>query len=87
MSEWKDEARMAAAREYGARHYRWFAFANAMRGAGPALFVLVVLAAAGGGLLALDSRWRAPVAGGVVGVIVFVLLARAAVHAWRYRRF
>lgn len=54
MGRFMDEARYSAAREFGARHYRWFAFWHYARGAVPVVAGLITLAG-----LVLAGAWVA----------------------------
>lgn len=53
---WQELARAAAARQWGARHYRWYAAARSVRWVGPLLAAVVVVAAAVGAV-AFGGLW------------------------------
>lgn len=54
-----DEATNQAGREFGARHWRWFAGARAARKVAPALSLLLIVGSVGAGLY-LAYRWISP---------------------------
>ncbi len=91
MSRFWAQARIGAAREFGRRHYKWFAGLAIARRLAPALVVLVVIAAvAASGWAVVHSHlaassahaaasWARPLLTVAVTVLVAVLL----VGAWR----
>lgn len=63
MGQFWDAATAQAGREFGARHYRWFAAARVTRRLAPGIVVLIGLAALAGSIYAgyqwLDPDWAA----------------------------
>lgn len=91
MNDWWGEARSAAAREYGARHYRRFAAVHTIRRLGPLIGGLILT----GGLAALVwlavatwPNWKPALGYAIpafIGLAVLAIVSAAARWWWNRR--
>jgi hypothetical protein len=85
MGQFWDSATRQAGREFGARHYRWFAGARVARVIGPPLLVVAVLAgfvaAAVAGYRAVDPNWSA-ISSNTLGWLAHAIAAVGSAVLW-----
>ncbi len=82
MSDWGTQARRAAAREFGARHYRWYAAGNILGPLAPVLGALVIL-----GGLGLGAWWVAEHIHPAYVLTAGLVLGAVVVGIWLARQF